>query len=118
VSELAHKYFTTPGKIADIRKPDTYVAAQENAKFTAEQIQAAKDHVVKMYTTEKSPDVTEEDAAAALDLLDSIEAHAESNLDEFKTSKPRKPRGKKVKDNSVEAVEEAEEADIDLNDLV
>ena len=117
-SEVAHKYFTTPGKISDIRKNRGFKYITEETKFSKADIDAAIEKVKSNFTEGKSrggktSDTTEADAKYALESLGKVPVSDESTL-EADRAKDRKPRGKseaKAEEPKAEAVEEvAEEA--------
>ena len=95
-SELAQKFATTAGKVSDIRKSRNFKYVTEDLKFTAAEVQDAKDRFKASVNGEKStvPDESREDIVNTVHAeLDKLETVAESQL-EGRAKADRKPRGK------------------------
>ncbi len=70
-SEIAKRYFTTSGKIRDIRRNKNFKYITENATFSAGDIDKARDEIKKNFT-KNSNEVTLKDAAYSLAKLDEL----------------------------------------------
>jgi len=124
-SAVAAKYFTTAGKVADIRQGRNFGYISEDTRFTKAQIEEAKERIEKSFASEKS-DTKPEDAAYTLEQLDKLEPGSEDDakkLEEARAS-ARKPRGEKKEavepsgDKVVEEAELEESSDEDLDALM
>lgn len=142
ISEIAHKYFTTPGKISDIQKGNNQRYIVKNMKFSEAELNDAADKIRENFVRGQENGVaidpsnkrgtattTAEDAEYALSVIELLrnetypdnalsleEARAAYNL-----KNPRPVRAKKVDVKTVEAdtdTDPAEDADLDEDDLL
>lgn len=121
--ELARKYRTTPGKINDIKKNRNFAYVTEDTKFSAAEIDKAKNRA------EQFAEADQEEVIAKLDALEEASEADVTALEDARKA-TRKPRGKgkekaKAEDSGDELVEDeaaeetaAEEEDESLDDLL
>ena len=125
VSEVARKYFTTPGKISDIQKGANQKYIVEGMKFSKEELDDAADKIRENFTRGQDengvaldPDnkrgtatTTAEDAEYALSVLqimrdteyDDNALTLEAARAKYNEKNPRPPRAKKANTDTVEA---------------
>ena len=97
-SEIARKFFTTPGKINDIKKGRGFAYITKDTKFSKADIDAAIAKVKENFVSGKGrggkvSDTTIDDAKYAIECLEAMTTSDESTL-EADRSAARKPRGK------------------------
>lgn len=116
-SATAKKYFTTPGKIMDIRVNRNFKYLTAGTTFNQVDIDAAKEQLKKNIAEGKirgaespSHDFTEEDAAPMFELLDSLVSEKSSVEDDRKAYNEANPRTKKEKSDEVEPAETSSDA--------
>lgn len=142
-SAVAKKFFTTAGKIMDIRTNRNFKYLHEGTKFSQADIDAAKEQLKKNIaegkmrgTDEPSHDYSEDDAAPMFELLDTMvadESTIEADRAAYNEANPRKKKEtpasaeEKVEETAEDTVEEVEdeledeleeELDEELEDLV
>jgi hypothetical protein len=118
--EIARKFATTPGKVNDIRKDRNFKYVTKDLKFTAAEIQEAKDRFTASVNAENSTvadDDREQIVEDALEALGDVPTTSgESQLASVRKA-DRKPRGKSKDDAEDEAVTE-DEGDEDLDAML
>ncbi len=90
-AEIAKRYFTSAGRIGDIRRNTTFKNITEDATFSENELDKARDHIKRNFT-KNSAGATLRDAAYSLARLDEIRAG--------KTSSRKVRRGKKSSSKS------------------
>lgn len=142
VSDIAKKYFTTPGKISDIQKNANQKYIVENMTFTSEELDAAAAKVAENFVRGQNEDgtpldaankrgtatTTAEDAAYSLEVIEIIrgldaDEDAVSLEAARATYNEANPRARKAKVETTEADTETEavldeELDDDMDDLL
>lgn len=137
-SEIARKFFTTPGKINDIKKGRGFAYITKDTKFSKADIDDAIAKVKDNFVNGKGrggkvSDTTADDAKYAIECLGKLKPAEESTLEADRAA-TRKPRGKnkdepKAEETSADAPEETkaepeasaeteEASDEDLADLL
>jgi len=105
-SEIARKFFTTPGKINDIKKGRGFAYITKDTKFSKADIDAAITKVKENFVSGKGrggkvSDTTIDDAKYAIECLEKMVASDESTLEADRAA-TRKPRGKDKDEAQVE----------------
>jgi len=127
-SAVAKDFFTTAGKIMDIRTNRNFKYLTEDTTFDQADIDAAKDQLRKNIAEckmrgadEPSQDYSEDDAKPLFDILDGMVSDKSSIADDRAAYNEANPRKKKEESAETE-VEAAPESDTDgdsgLDDLV
>jgi len=122
-SEIAKRYFTTPGKINDIKKNANFKYISEGSTFSEADIEAAKAQIKKNFTEGKkrgaealSNDVTLEDSVYSVEALDQIDIGDSSIAADRIAYNEANPRKAKSKDVDSEGAQEAQDPEAELSD--
>lgn len=112
-SAIAHKYFTTPGKINDIRKNANFKYINDKTVFNENELDKAIADIKHNFTNGKrrgqpdaKPDTTLEDAAYAIGVLEGMEAGESTTAADKAAYNEANPKAKKAEKPAAEAVEE------------
>lgn len=134
MSEIAKKYFTTPGKITDIKKANNQKYIVENMTWSEEELKAAREQVEANFVRGQDEDAPhkrrlattqagdEEYSLEVLDLIEGMDLEGVSITDaraEYNEANPRATRKSKDKDDEPVDAEPADDGDDEeLDDLL